>query len=65
MNELNFIIQGFYGYGWEDVSYYPCGKRQINFGEAWRSCKHDIKEYRFSEPSVQFRIIKRYEPIAE
>lgn len=28
MKELNKIIQGNYGYGWEDVSYYPLGYRQ-------------------------------------
>ncbi len=29
--ELNKIIQGNYGYGWEDVSYYPLGYRQKDY----------------------------------
>ena len=61
MKELNFVIQGNYGQGWEDVSFYPCGYRQINFGTAWKNCKKDFKEYCCS--GYSHRIIKRYEKI--
>lgn len=58
--ELNLIIQGNYGYGWEDVSYYPCGFRQINYSKALRDCLHDLKEYNISGTGIH-RYIKRYE----
>ena len=61
--ELNFIIQGNYGQGWEDVSWYPCGYRQVNFSKAWKACKHDVNEYRLM--CYPNRIIKRYELIEE
>lgn len=62
--ELNLIIQGNYGYGWEDVSYYPCGYRQINYSTQNQLMRHDLKEYRASGQG-RYRVIKRYEPITE
>lgn len=61
--ELNFIIQGNYGQGWEDVSSYPCGFRRVNFRAAWETCKQDFKEYCLM--GYAHRIIKRYEPLME
>ena len=61
--ELNLIIQGNYGQGWEDVSYYPCGVRQVNFGSAYKECKHDLAEYNLM--GYPHRIIKRYEELEE
>lgn len=58
--ELNFIIQFNYGYGWEDVSWYPCGIRQVNFSKAYRQAKEDLKEYIYSSDG-SYRLIKRYE----
>jgi hypothetical protein len=63
MRELNFIIQGNYGQGWEDVSYYPCGYRQVNYVQAFKSCKQDLREYNIM--GYAHRIIKRYEAIVE
>ena len=64
MNELNLIIQGNYGYGhgWEDVSYYPCGYRQINYCKQAQLMRNDLKTYRASGQGI-YRVIKRYEPI--
>ena len=62
--ELNKIIQGNYGYGWEDVSYYPLGYRQCNYGEQITLLKHDLKEYRASGQGI-YRVIQRYEDIIE
>ena len=62
--ELNKIIQGNYGYGWDDVSYYPLGYRQCNYGEQIKLLKHDLKEYRASGQGI-YRVIQRYEDIIE
>lgn len=64
MKTLNFIIQGNYGYGWEDLSSYDCGIRQVNFGQAWTACKKDLKEYNIAD-NYPHRTIRRYEPIEE
>ena len=61
-NELNYIIQGNYGYGWEDVSYYPLGYRQCNYCSQMKLLRHDLYEYNRSGQG-SYRIIKRYEPI--
>ena len=58
--ELNIIIQGNYGYGWEDVSYYPLGYRQKDYSEQTKLLRHDLKEYRASGQGC-YRVIKRYE----
>ena len=62
--ELNLIIQfnGGYGYGWEDVSFYPCGIRQSNYWMAWEEARKDLKEYVLSGGG-DYRIIRRYELI--
>lgn len=62
--ELNKIIQGNYGYGWEDVSYYPLGYRQCNYGEQMRLLRHDLNEYRLSGIGT-YRVIERYEEMSE
>ena len=62
--ELNKIIQGNYGCGWEDVSYYPLGYRQCNYGEQMKALRHDLKEYRASGMGV-YRVISRYEDMIE
>lgn len=64
VNELNLIIQGNYGYGWEDVSYYPCGLRQKDYVSQSTLMGHDLKEYRASGHGT-YRVIKRYEPMTE
>ena len=63
-NELNKIIQGNYGYGWEDVSFYPLGYRQKDYTEQTKLLRHDLKEYKLSRQGM-YRVINRYEPIAE
>ena len=62
--ELNKIIQGNYGYGWEDVSYYPLGYRQCNYSEQMKLLKHDLAEYRASGHG-SYRVIDRYEEMTE
>ena len=64
MNELNLIIQGNYGYGWEDVSYYPCGYRQVNYVKQAQLMRNDLKEYRLSGHG-SYRVIRRYEPMED
>jgi hypothetical protein len=61
--ELNLIIQGNYGQGWEDVSYYPCGYRRKNYRQAYKECKHDLAEYRLM--GYSHRVIERYEELEE
>ena len=61
--ELNFIIQGNYGQGWEDVSWYSCGHRQANYYNALKSCNADFKNYK--QLGYPHRIIKRYEAIKD
>ena len=60
--ELNLVIQGNYGYGygWEDVSSYPCGERQKDYYEQAKLMRHDLKEYRASGHGI-YRVIQRYE----
>jgi hypothetical protein len=48
------VIQGNYGYGWEDESHYNGPNRD---SEAWR----DLKEYRMAAPEYSHRIIRRRE----
>lgn len=48
------IIQGNYGYGWEDVSEYEKGQDAL--------AKADIKEYRASRDGGSYRIIYRRVP---
>ena len=62
--ELVYIIQGNYGNGWEDVSFYPCGIRRKKEKEQLESVKHDLKEYNLSGFGPH-RVIKRYESIVE
>ena len=62
--ELNKIIQGNYGYGWEDVSYYPLGYRQCNYIEQMKLLRHDLKEYRASGHGI-YRVIGRYEAMID
>lgn len=64
VKELNVIIQGNYGYGWEDVSWYPLGIRQCNYNTQMNLMRHDLKEYSASGCG-SYRVIKRYEPIEE
>ena len=62
--ELVFYIQGNYGYGWEDLSGYPCGIKRKNYKDAKNLCLRDYREYCFSGTGAH-RIIKRYEKIEE
>ena len=49
-----WVIQGYFGYGWEDVSEYD--KKEIK----WADVLHDIKEYRISSNHA-YRVIERRE----
>lgn len=49
-----WVIQGNYGYGWEDLSSY--NKKEYSWGDI----KHDVKEYRINDTYPK-RIIKRRE----
>ena len=62
--ELVRYIQGNFGYGWEDLSGYPMGVRQVNYAEQAQLCRNDLKEYRASGHGV-YRVIDRREPIGE
>lgn len=60
--ELVYYIQGYYsGYGWEDLSGYPCGERKKNSSKAFKEMKEDLKRYRENAPETAYRWIKRYE----
>lgn len=50
------VLQGNYGYGWEDLCYYEDNP------EGWKEQRGDIKSYRENERGVPFRIISRKEP---
>lgn len=54
-----FVIQGFYGYCWEDVSFYSQGIRQANRRTARQEAYKDLKEYNLM--GYAHRIIERYE----
>lgn len=49
-----WVIQGYYGYGWEDLSVYD--KNEYSYADV----KHDIKEYRVAD-SAPKRLIERRE----
>ena len=49
-----WVIQGYYGYGWEDLSEYD--KKEYSYADV----KHDIKEYRIAD-SAPKRLISRRE----
>lgn len=49
-----WVIQGFFGYGWEDVSEYD--KSEYSYLDV----RHDLQEYRISSNHA-YRIIKRRE----
>lgn len=55
-NKYNYlwVIQGFYGYGWEDLSEYD--KKEYSWGDV----KHDYREYCISD-NYPKRIINRRE----
>lgn len=48
------VLQGNYGYGWEDLCQYDSTNS--------RECKDDLKAYRENEPGVPFRVIYRRVP---
>jgi len=50
--ELLYIVQGNYGYGWEDLA----------ASTKWSEAKADLKAYRENQPGP-YRLIKRREPI--
>lgn len=50
------VLQGNYGYGWDDLCYYEDNP------EGWKEQRADIKSYRENERGVPFRIISRKEP---
>ena len=50
------VLQGNYGYGWDDLCYYEDNP------EGWKEQRADIKAYRENERGVPFRIITRKEP---
>lgn len=60
--ELVLYIQGHFGYGWEDMSGYPCGVNRCNYSQAVKNCREDLREYNASGHG-SYRIIKRYENI--
>lgn len=60
--ELCFIVQGNYGYGWEDLTAHGCGIRQKDYCEAIKGARQDLKDYNMNE-SYAHRIIERYEEI--
>ena len=55
-NKYNYlwVIQGYYGYGWEDLSEYD--KKEYKYSEV----RHDLKEYRIAD-SAPKRLIERRE----
>jgi len=51
-----FIIQRWCeSYGWESVSEYS----KPDYDSPYRSCKADLKEYKFSEPDAHYRMINQ------
>ena len=60
-NKYNYykVIQGNYGYGWDDESFYPCNSTGYMPKKDRQLLRHDLKEYRFSGGS--HRIIFRKE----
>lgn len=52
-NKYNYIyvIQGNYGYGWEDLCGYDCSERD--------TLRHDFIQYALAEPNYSHRIIER------
>ena len=54
------VIQGNYGYGWDDVSTYACRSEGGMTKQERRLLQHDLKEYRASG-SGTYRVIKRRE----
>lgn len=48
------VIQGNYGYGWEDLSAYE--------QDEYRAARADLKAYRDNERGVAHRLIRRREP---
>ena len=60
--EKCFILQGFYSYGWEDLTTYSMGERQIKRAQARREAREDLDSYRKNEGGT-YRIIERYEEI--
>jgi hypothetical protein len=49
--EYLFVIQGNYGYGWDDLDYH----------ENRKEARDNLKKYRENEPKHQHRIILRRE----
>lgn len=49
-----WVIQGWYGYGWEDLSFYDQKERKR------KDVVKDLREYQLSDPSPK-RIITRRE----
>lgn len=50
------MLQGNYGYGWDDLCYYN------DDPQGWKEQKDDLKAHRENERGVGFRIITRKEP---
>ena len=52
-NKYNYItvIQGSFGYGWEDLSEYD--------RDDWRNVQADLKEYRYSNTGSYRRVNRR------
>ena len=52
------VLQGNYGYGWDDLCVYehPFNQAEIN---------RDIRDYRLNEPNVPHRVIERRVPADE
>ena len=52
-----FVLQGNYGYGWDDLCSYDTNE------EGWyKEYRDDVKAYRENEPGVPHRSIYRREP---
>lgn len=60
MNKYNYykVIQGNYGYGWEDVDYHASNSQGMAIDN--KTLKHNLKEYRASGIG-SYRVIFRKE----
>ena len=55
MQKFNYeyVIQGNYGFGWDDVGYYEKN------AQGFKDAKSSLKTYRENEPQAQHRLISR------
>lgn len=56
------VIQGNYGYGWDDVDFHECDSTGFIHGQENRDLfKANLKAYRDNEPQYAHRVICRKE----